>query len=437
MSTKRIAIAAGHYSEHPGAIATTQEGITYVEHDLAKQIVRELFAQLIADGSELIVEQFRGNLNEKIEAINRWKADLAVEIHFNDAPDDSVVGTETLYNSGSELGKFAAESILNKLVAAIDTVSRGAKVGWYQGQVGVPLYFLNNTFMPAVIVEVCYLHRPDIEKVIGVPPGPIWYVSAAEGIAAGIRAYLDEGTVAATDDVTDSHAPTIPTGDSALIRVPEIDLMQQLARFKNVRYRNLDDYLVKYPIPVAVGDRMIQGQSHSPKLDCITFVESYVIGGLQRLVGPRLTITEQQHQQLMIIGDDFKPDSPIHVYEELRLGTPFTNKQNGQFRKMDKSMLNADLAWSVFQAWRSEQSGHSFIIYKSQKFGNTFKHLILECNYSDHLNGVGVRRYGNFDDDRFASILTGVIPEAYWVDADYLSQTYPELYGIKLDAIVV
>ncbi len=442
MSKTKIAISAGHYPERPGMIATINGGHIYVEHEMAKQVTAVLKAILSQQGAEIEVQEVWGTLRQKVETINRWGANLALEVHFNDAQNPAAVGTETLYYSGSTEGKNFAAHIQEQLVTTLGTENRGAKIGWYQGQVGVPLYFLKNTQMPAIIIEVCFLNTADIDKVIGIPEFPNWESNVAEAITIGIRNHI---TGAETEEAEESdniisdafrEEATENTVMPESVRIMENDILQQLARFKDFRYRNIDSYSVQYPIPVKVDDRIIQGNNFSKQLDCSTFVESFIVGGVQRLFGDRFIITEEQHQQLMILKNENKPDGPVQMLTELGIGESLTEKQNSHFQKIEKADLKDQLAWSIFQGWREDKSGHIFIIYKSRKFGNSYKHLILECNRFYNLDGVGVRFFGNFNSERFANILSGDVPEQCWVSTDYLLSNYPELYGIKLTAII-
>ena len=442
MKVKKIAISAGHFPARPGAVATINNGMVYVEHELAKKVVTALKTELERLNLELDVQEFSGTLQQKVDTINRWGADIALEVHFNDSLDPNVKGTETLYYSGSTYGKAIAEVIQKHIVNTLETVSRGAKIGWYRGEVGKPLYFLKNTRMPAIISEICFLNLEDIEKVVGVPEKRNWAEIVAKGLAQGLKYYIAKPTDLPADeeeivsnDYQEEAAVSVPV--SSEIKILENELLQQLARFKDYRYRNEGSYLVRYPIPVKLTNKMIQGGSTSALLDCSSFIESFIIGGFQRILGDQLILTPEQHRQLMIIGEENKPDSPIHLFTDLGLGTSYTAKENDHYQKITPDKLNKTLAWSVFQGWRENGAGHIFLIYKSKIENRRPKHLILECNKAYNLNGVGIRNFGNFDTDRFAAILTGDVPDQYWVDSNYLLSTYPELYGVALNSILV
>ena len=187
---KRIAIVAGHLEQDKGA-SKIIDGITYAEYDLARKVTDEVFAQIAAmDGID--AKQFYGMLTQKVDAINAWHADIAVEVHFNRTPKNNKTGTETLYDSESKEGKRLATVLQKELVRRLGTTSRGAKVGWYRGVPANRLYFLSYTRMPAAIIEVCFLNKPDIEKVIGVPPRELWYVAPATAIVQGILNYFQD-----------------------------------------------------------------------------------------------------------------------------------------------------------------------------------------------------------------------------------------------------
>ena len=81
---------------------------------------------------------------------NKYNADLFVEIHFN-ASNGAGKGTEVFYTS--EKGKPFAQKITNA-IAELGFSNRGAKHT-------DSLYVLNNTKMPAVLVECCFVDNKE------------------------------------------------------------------------------------------------------------------------------------------------------------------------------------------------------------------------------------------------------------------------------------
>jgi|GEM_PF-3207118 len=159
---RRLAISAGHYLERPGAkVSFKQNGkrITLIEHELACQVIEELYLILVADGYS-VFETPRTPLSEKVRFINSLPAlDLALEVHFNAGPPGAE-GTETIYFS--EEGEKLAWAMMSGLMARLPFANRGAKKDETILRNGEPFisYFLRRTYPPAVLVEVCFLTNP-------------------------------------------------------------------------------------------------------------------------------------------------------------------------------------------------------------------------------------------------------------------------------------
>lgn len=149
-----ILISAGHHPFRKGASA----GNIY-EYDVAIEWAA-IIVGMIDTGVTLVPP---GLLRNKVAFINKQPGvSLAVEVHFNSAPDhdgdgDRGNGCETLYCPGSVKGKVAAE-IIQRSMAEILPPDRGVKEGWYRMQKGgSPDYFLRFTNCPAVIIEPAFI----------------------------------------------------------------------------------------------------------------------------------------------------------------------------------------------------------------------------------------------------------------------------------------
>ena len=117
-------------------------------------------------------------LAAKVEQANNSGADIAVSFHANAGGGD---GFEAYYYSTSANGKRLA-GLCEKHVKAIGQNIRGLKSG-------DRLYFVKNTEMPAVLVEVGFLTN-STERTLLVDE--TYQSKIAEGIAEGIEAYFDE-----------------------------------------------------------------------------------------------------------------------------------------------------------------------------------------------------------------------------------------------------
>jgi hypothetical protein len=166
----RVAISAGHHVDAQGA---DRKGITEFSETVPWQ------QQLIETTEEVckkrrqdveVIEIETGKLGKKVRQINQAECDLAIEIHFNAASDDSATGCEILYCPGSDAGAVAGRSMQLQLASAMGTKSRGVKPGWYRmDRPGVvdfygdkdgdemPDYFLRATNCVALIIEPEFL----------------------------------------------------------------------------------------------------------------------------------------------------------------------------------------------------------------------------------------------------------------------------------------
>src|SRR4029077_20953446 len=132
---------------------------------------------------------------------NAQTSDLDVSIHFNaNVNTTKPVGTECLYLTREDLSDDIAEAI----AGASGLIDRGPKER-------TDLFFLNNTEMPAILIEVCFVDSSaDVEiyrakfdqicegiaDVLGgkqvqpVPPRPDEQVVVAITVPAGVKLAL-------------------------------------------------------------------------------------------------------------------------------------------------------------------------------------------------------------------------------------------------------
>lgn len=163
-----IAVSAGHNNKAPGAcfeeFCEFPEAVKWAELIVAALTQLRVEAEFVPTGS----------LGSKVRWINRKRADLAVEIHFNSDPKHAGKGCETLYCPGSRRGEIVAK-VVHDGMAAIMLPDRGIKEGWYRmdkpgvvdyaGDVDgdeVKDYFLRSTRCPAIILEPEFIHNKSV-----------------------------------------------------------------------------------------------------------------------------------------------------------------------------------------------------------------------------------------------------------------------------------
>ena len=162
-----ILISAGHYPEARGACYKGN-----CEHEEAMRWAEQLVAEIEPHAPCMLVPT--GTLPEKVHFINTHNPILALEIHFNASENAKAKGFETLYYPGSEKGEALA-ILTNDALAMCFANNRGVKEGWYRqdrpgykdydGDIDgdeTPLYFLQKTKCPAVIIEPEFIHNLNV-----------------------------------------------------------------------------------------------------------------------------------------------------------------------------------------------------------------------------------------------------------------------------------
>lgn len=118
-----------------------------------------------------------GSLKSKVEYVNKSKAVLAIEIHFNSSKilrdlsnDDKVSnvhnaggGSLTLYAPGCERGRAYAELFQGVLEPILGRHWDGSMEGWFRmDKDNGPDYFLSKTNCPALILQPEFIHHVEI-----------------------------------------------------------------------------------------------------------------------------------------------------------------------------------------------------------------------------------------------------------------------------------
>ncbi|AFM41216.1 N-acetylmuramoyl-L-alanine amidase [Desulfosporosinus acidiphilus SJ4] len=192
LKNKIIVIDPGHGGADPGA---KNSGIK--EKDVNLDISLRLRNSLEAKGCTVILTREidkdfydpgqyvgrsakRTDLNRRVSLASSNNADVFISIHANSFPSRKTYGMETYYHQESLTGKILAEQIQEHLIKLQPDNTRKAKSGDY--------YLLNQTKMPAVIVEVGFMSNPRERKLL-LTDG--YRNSIAAAIADGIAGYFE------------------------------------------------------------------------------------------------------------------------------------------------------------------------------------------------------------------------------------------------------
>ncbi|KMT21858.1 N-acetylmuramoyl-L-alanine amidase family protein [Clostridium cylindrosporum] len=187
---KKIVIDPGHGGKDPGSLSSSGTN----ERDIVLSVALKLGPILESNGYEILYtrddnENVNWNSLNKNESL-RYRANLAntngadifVSIHCNSTDGVPGSGTETFYSTKkSSKDKELATLIQKELVKSIGLRDRGAKPN--------DLAVLDNTTMPAALVELAFINNPNEEAKL---KDEDFQLKAANGIANGIIKFFSK-----------------------------------------------------------------------------------------------------------------------------------------------------------------------------------------------------------------------------------------------------
>ena len=147
MSYETIVISSGHGLYVRGASGVLDEV------DEARKVVEQIAAELRDRGVNVttyhddVSKSQNENLQRIVDFHNSKTRDLDISVHFNAYVEtDKPMGTEVLFVTQGELAGEMSAAIAD----AGDFIDRGAKKR-------TDLFFLNNTAMPSILIETCFV----------------------------------------------------------------------------------------------------------------------------------------------------------------------------------------------------------------------------------------------------------------------------------------
>lgn len=171
-----VVIDPGHGGTDTGAVAAS--GLYEKDVNLAVSLL--LAGMLQQDGAAVILtrpDDEDVTLAERAEIANRSVADLFVSVHGDSHTDPTKSGF-TVYYSSAE-GAVLAKAVHNQMRRQLSIGSLGMRTADF--------YVLNNTWIPAVLVEVAFLSNPSEAQLLA---NPAFQKRAATAILRGIEDYL-------------------------------------------------------------------------------------------------------------------------------------------------------------------------------------------------------------------------------------------------------
>lgn len=160
----KVLICAGHTLKGKGTGANGYINESNENRVLSKKIVEWLKVGK-CDVDYYEINEASDYLQKQVAAANKKSYDVVVQVHFNAYKTvNEAMGTETLYDKGSNKGREYAKRVNNKLASIFK--NRGTKER-------DDLYWLNNTKAPAILIETCFvdskadtdIYKKDKDKV--------------------------------------------------------------------------------------------------------------------------------------------------------------------------------------------------------------------------------------------------------------------------------
>ncbi|MCR8745437.1 N-acetylmuramoyl-L-alanine amidase [Romboutsia lituseburensis] len=181
MVKPKIAVDIGHNVHRPMARGSINGA--YSEDYLTKAVGEKVIYKLRTKGYDVVNTLPKGRytqsdeLKYRSDIANKNKAGKFVSIYFNSFNDGVGNGSEVYYSTKEGSSKIA-QKVVNNLSNSFGFKNRGAQP---QGD----LYVLNNTNMPGILVEACFItNQNDMDKFIA--KGEQAYDIIADAIVNGI-----------------------------------------------------------------------------------------------------------------------------------------------------------------------------------------------------------------------------------------------------------
>ena len=184
--TKVVVLDAGHGGRDSGKVGINKS----LEKDINLSITKKLKEELKKNGIEVVMTRTKDqgehkaeDLKKRVEIINNTHPDLAVSIHQNSYPKESIKGAQVFYYKNSKEGERAAIIMQENLKKLDPANKRCAKAD-------NTYYILKKTKVPVIIVECGFLSNwEEAEKLNSED----YQRKAAQTICEGVLSFLDQG----------------------------------------------------------------------------------------------------------------------------------------------------------------------------------------------------------------------------------------------------
>ncbi len=210
-----VCVDPGHGGSDPGAVGPNGVQEKVITLAVAQKVASILCnagldVKLTRDVDKLLADDINSDLGMRCKIANRNKADVFVSIHCNSATNGTARGAEVYTSRGNTKSDALATAIISSIEKALPELifRKDFSDGDPDKEAGYAV--LNNTNMPAVLVELAFISNP-VEE--GLLESPDFQQKAAQAIADGVADFLGVKLVVAKP--TD-NAPRIRVGKTEL-----------------------------------------------------------------------------------------------------------------------------------------------------------------------------------------------------------------------------
>lgn len=185
-----VVIDAGHGDQDPGKIGVNdvleKEVNLQIAEKIKKLLEKKNIKVVMTREDDTTLAKDKGgsqkvqDMKARVDLINKTKPNLAVSIHQNSYPDESIHGAQVFYFTHSSEGEKAAE-IMQKALLAVDPENHRQE----KGDDGY--YLLRRTEAPTIIVECGFLsNKEEAEKLADKE----YQKKIAKAVVQGIEGYV-------------------------------------------------------------------------------------------------------------------------------------------------------------------------------------------------------------------------------------------------------
>lgn len=178
-----IVIDPGHGGKDPGTIGINNS----LEKDINLDISKKLYKKLKGKGYEVIITRDKDEYIDNIQRAklaNKEKAKIFVSIHCNSAKNNSSAnGIQVLYYPSNKAtnNELFAQTVLDEVLRNTGANNKGIVER-------KDLIVLNQTNMPAIVVECGFLSNEDEANLLGTHR---YQRKIVNGIVKGLENYID------------------------------------------------------------------------------------------------------------------------------------------------------------------------------------------------------------------------------------------------------